>query len=141
MSIFKFGAASEARLKGVHPTLVKVIRRALAYGILDFTVAQGVRTKEEQAELYARGRTKPGPVVTWTLDSNHLPQADGYGHAVDLVPFPIDWNDNSRFFILNGIMRAAAAELGVKLRTGCDWDSDGQTKDERKPDLPHYELP
>ena len=31
-----------------------------------------LRTPEEQAELYAQGRTKPGPIVTNTLASKHV---------------------------------------------------------------------
>ena len=37
------------------------------------------RTQERQEQLFAQGRTAPGPVVTWTLNSNHA-----QGRAVDL---------------------------------------------------------
>lgn len=40
-----------------------------------------VRTPDQQAGLYAQGRTAPGPVVTNTLNSNHLT-----GNAMDVVP-------------------------------------------------------
>jgi peptidoglycan L-alanyl-D-glutamate endopeptidase CwlK len=30
------------------------------------------RSNEEQRRLYAQGRTLPGPIVTWTLNSKHL---------------------------------------------------------------------
>ncbi len=29
------------------------------------------RSTEEQVKLYAQGRTEPGPIVTWTLNSAH----------------------------------------------------------------------
>ena len=35
-------------------------------------VRETVRSTERQEALYAQGRTTPGPVVTWTLDSRHL---------------------------------------------------------------------
>src|SRR6187551_537375 len=40
-----------------------------------------VRTPDQQSALYAQGRTAPGPVVTGTLNSNHLT-----GNALDVVP-------------------------------------------------------
>ncbi len=43
---------------------------------------QGYRTQEQQDVLYAQGRTAPGPVVTWTRQSNHL-----LGLAVDVLRF------------------------------------------------------
>src|SRR6187551_2596783 len=44
-----------------------------------------VRTPDQQSALYARGRTAPGPVVTGTLNSNHLT-----GNALDVVPLNTD---------------------------------------------------
>lgn len=38
------------------------------------------RTRAEQANLFAQGRTKPGPIVTWTLNSKHFT-----GTAFDFV--------------------------------------------------------
>jgi peptidoglycan L-alanyl-D-glutamate endopeptidase CwlK len=40
------------------------------------------RTKDEQAALYAQGRTIPGKIVTWTLDSMHV-----RGLAIDICPY------------------------------------------------------
>jgi len=42
-------------------------------------VVEGFRTPERQAALYAQGRTRPGPVVTWTEASLH-----SQGKAADL---------------------------------------------------------
>lgn len=39
------------------------------------------RTQEYQNDLYAQGRTKPGPIVTGTRNSNHIS-----GRALDVVP-------------------------------------------------------
>ncbi len=41
----------------------EVLIRAHAQGI-DLVITQGLRTNEEQARLYAQGRTAPGPIVT-----------------------------------------------------------------------------
>ena len=55
---FVFGKASESRLIGLKPGLIAVNRRALSYGLMDFSVVQGVRTEDEQRALYAQGRSR-----------------------------------------------------------------------------------
>jgi len=137
---FVLGNKSKEKLKGVHPNLVKVVERAIQLTKQDFMVLEGVRTPERQKELFAQGRTKPGPKVTWTLTSNHFKQKDGYGHAVDLVPFPVDWNDLKKFDAIYNAMFAAAKELKIELRYGGDWDRDGKLREKGETDSPHWEL-
>ena len=137
---YALGAKSLERLAGVHPDLVRVVRRAIEISPVDFKVIEGVRTPERQRELYAQGRTKPGPVVTWTLKSNHFKQADGYGHAVDLLPAPYDWKAAGPFDVMAKAMFAAAKELGVRLRWGADWDRDGKPRERGEGDSPHFET-
>ena len=132
-------ARSIANLQGVHPQLVAVVQRAIQITTQDFAVLQCVRTQQAQADLYAQGRTKPGPVVTWTLRSKHIPGADGYSHAVDIVPYPVDWNTPAKFDAVARAMFAAAAELGVSIRWGADWDRDGKPREKGETDSPHFE--
>lgn len=140
---FVIGKTSRARLAGVHPRLVAVVELAIQRTTVDFVVLEGVRTPARQRELYAQGRTKPGPKVTWTLTSNHFARADGFGWAVDLAPWPIDWEGPTRFPKFDAIAKAmfeAAAELGVKIRWGADWDRDGKPRERGESDSPHFEL-
>lgn len=137
---FVLGARSRAALAGVHPDLVRVVERALAISAVDFRVIEGVRTKARQQELYAQGRTKPGPKVTWTLNSNHFRKADGFGHAVDLLPAPYDWKATAPFDAMAKAMFAASAELGIPIRWGADWDRDGKPRERGESDSPHFEL-
>jgi len=137
---FNLSDKSMSRLRGVDPKLVQVVQRAIELTTQDFLVLCGVRTKEEQAQLYAQGRTKPGPIVTWTLQSRHLPASDGYGKAVDLVPYPVDWNDLSKFDAIAKAMMTAGEELGVEIRWGADWDRDGVPRERGESDSPHFEL-
>jgi len=138
---YTFGGISKNKLTGVHPDLVGVAECALSFGILDFSVSEGVRTEQRQKELLQTGFTK-------TLASKHLIQADGYGHALDLYPYPIDMarvqkgdaREIARFGLLAGLMLRAAQDLGVKIRWGADWDGDGQTLDHSFFDAPHFEL-
>ena len=132
---YVLGTRSKDNLKGVHPDLVKVVERAITLTTQDFTVIEGVRTTKRQQELYAQGRTKPGSKVT-NADgvknkSNHQAKADGYGHAVDIVPYPVDWNTTSKFRDIADAMKQAAKDLGVKLEWGGDW---------KFTDMPHFEV-
>lgn len=127
-------------LIGVHPKLVTVVSKAIELSTQDFMVLCGVRTLAEQKALYAQGRTTPGPIVTWTLNSRHIPKEGGYGYAVDLVPYPVDWNTSSKFDAISKAMFAAAKELDIKIRWGADWDMDGKPKEKGETDSPHFEL-
>jgi peptidoglycan L-alanyl-D-glutamate endopeptidase CwlK len=128
-----FSQKSLRNLEGVHPKLVEVCHKAIE--VFDFMVHDGVRTPEEQAANIARG-------VSWTKHSKHLPQPDGFSHAVDLIPYAsgIDWKDTEMFCVMAGVVRACAHEVGVTLRWGGDWDMDNQTDDERKRDYGHFEI-
>lgn len=137
---YSLGPASLAMLNGVHPRMIRVVKRAIELTSQDFKVLCGVRTLAEQKKLYAQGRTTPGNIVTWTLKSRHLPAADGFGHAVDLVPYPVDWNDLSKFDAMAKAMFAAAKELGIQIRWGADWDADGKPREKGESDSPHFEL-
>ena len=124
----------------MHPDLVCVVKRAIEISEQDFMVLEGVRTLERQRELYAQGRTAPGQIVTWTLQSRHFAAPDGYGRAVDLVPWPIDWQDPAKFDAIAEAMYAAAQNLDVALRWGADWDQDGKPRERGESDSPHFEL-
>ena len=137
---YKLGPASRKKLEGLHPNLIAVVTRAIEVTTQDFTVLCGVRTLAEQKELYAQGRTKPGQIVTWTLKSRHLPAADGLGRAVDLAPYPIDWNNLSKFDAIAKAMFDASKELGIPIRWGADWDQDGKARERGETDSPHFEL-
>lgn len=133
--MYKLGNTSMARLVGVDETLVNVVKRAIQITEQDFTVIEGVRSLSRQRELYAQGRTSPGKIVTWTLKSKHI-----MGKAVDLVPYPLDWNDLEKFDKIKHAMFRAAAEQGVNLRWGADWNSNGTPREKGEYDSPHFEI-
>lgn len=129
---------SEKRLEGVNPTLVSIVRRAAKRLPFSLFVVEGLRTKERQEQLYAQGRTKPGPKVTWTMKSKHLD-----GRAVDLAPLidgAIDWKDLKKFDQIAAAMIEAGKEVGVLVRWGADWDMDGLPRERGESDSPHFEL-
>ncbi len=135
--------STRARLAGVHPNLVQVVEAAADGLPFDLAVVEGLRSEARQAQLYAQGRTTPGPKVTWTMASKHRRQADGYGHAVDLAPFvggKIDWTAGARFDAIAHAIFAAARAAGVAVRWGADWDRDGNPRERGETDSPHFEL-
>lgn len=136
---FKFGKNSLAKLSGVDVRLVDCCTLALSRSPFDLTIVEGLRSKERQAELYAQGRTLPGPIVTWTKHSKHLT-----GKAVDIAPLnmkgQIPWNDKTLFMELGALMMKAAADLKINIRHGADWDKDGILYEKGEYDGPHFEL-
>lgn len=121
MSII-LGTRSLSRLEGVHPDLVRVVKRAAAMSDLDFTVLEGLRTVERQKQLFAQKATK-------TMNSRHLT-----GHAVDLAPMiggKISW-DWPLYNRLAKIVKAAAVAENVAVT----WGGDFRTFK----DGPHWEL-
>ena len=137
--MFKLGEKSKKNLIGVHPRLVAVVDLAITYTVSDFTVLEGVRSVERQKELVAKGASK-------TMNSMHIKQSDGFGHAVDLIPTSKDpWNDKKGFEAIRDAMFLAAKELGVGLTWGGDWNRDGKSRDQGDKseifvDKPHYQL-
>lgn len=143
------GYRSLNRLEGVHPDLVRVAKKAALISADDFTVLEGVRSKEQMWINWGKGRTvaqcnakgvpaqyaQPGAAkVTWLNDplmSNHRKRSDGFGRAVDLAPFPIDWNNIDRFRKLMETVEKAADLEDVNISSGGRW---------RKADWPHFEL-
>lgn len=123
MSNYKLSNRSKSRLKGVHPDLVAVVERAIEITEQDFTVLEGLRSKERQKQLYKSGASK-------TMNSRHLT-----GHAVDIAPYVdggVSW-DWDYYYPMADAMKKAAKELRVPLEWGGDWKS--------FKDGPHFQLP
>lgn len=151
--IYHFGMKSAFELRGVHPDLTRVARRALELTEQDFSVHDGRRTVAEQAAYVEAG-------VSWTMDSCHLPQEDGYSHAMDLVPYVnrrLRWEWLPIYRVFEAVRRAAT-EQDVGLKWGGCWSNvTGTTDDPERlveryidlrrrqgrrasPDGPHFEL-
>lgn len=127
----KFSTRSKERLTTCHPDIQKVFNEVIKH--VDCTILEGIRTADTQAEYVRTGKSR-------TMNSKHLEQNDGYSHAVDVAPWPIDWSDKDRFTHFAGIVRGVALSMGITLRWGGDWDMDLSTKDHSFYDGPHYEL-
>lgn len=125
-----FSDKSQSILSSCHQDLQDVCE--LVIQTYDFTITEGFRTDARQEELFRQGKSKKRAGES---KHNNDPSL-----AVDVVPFPIDWDDISRFYLLAGFMFQAAQSLGVSIRWGGDWDRDWDHKDQSFFDLPHFEL-
>ena len=131
--MYTLGVRSKARLRGVHPDLVKVVERAINLTTVDFTVLEGVRDPLRQKKLVEAGASQ-------TMNSRHIPGADGLGKAVDLgawVDDQVDWSW-PLYPRIAGAMKLAAKELNIPIEWGGDWKT---FKDGPHFQLPHAEYP
>ena len=127
----RFGQDSQKKLRMVHPSLRQLFERVVVE--FDMKVIEGERSKERQKQLVEEGASK-------TLNSKHIIQADGWAHAVDVAPYPIDWNNVAPYYYMAGRIIELARTQGVKVRWGGDWDMDGDLTEEKFLDLVHFEL-
>ncbi len=119
----QFTARSEKNLLGVHPDLVRVIRLALHYSLVPFSITEGLRSMARQRDLLREGKSQ-------TLRSRHLT-----GHAVDVVAMPAgvvswEWDYYAQIAVA---VRRAARECGINVEWGGEWKT--------LKDGPHFQLP
>lgn len=119
---FSFGTRSKERLSGVHPDLVKVLEEAIKESPLDFSITEGLRTKERQKELFDAGKSQ-------TMNSRHIT-----GKAVDiavLVDGKVTW-DFKYYQVAADHIKKIAKDMKIDIVWGGDWQS--------FKDGPHFEL-
>ena len=150
---FNLSQKSLDRLVGVDERLQRVVKRAIELSKQDFMVLEGVRTRQQCMTNYGKGRTiaqcvaKGVPAqyanpnaakVTWL--NNPFASKHVSGKAVDLVPYPVEWDDLKKFDTIAQAMLQAAQELGITIRWGADWDADGKPRERGESDSPHFEV-
>jgi len=148
--MFKLSQRSFQRLAGVDEALQDTVKLAIQKTKIDFGVICGMRTKEEQEALVAKGASK-------TYKSKHLE-----GKAVDLMAY-IDGRASWELKLYDEIadaMKEASKETEVDLRWGACWTTNSLRESDlscdalmmqyidirrsqgRRPfiDAPHFEL-
>ena len=95
---------------------------------MDISLIEGKRSLDRQKELMKLGSTK-------TLDSKHIS-----GEAVDLAPYPIDWDKRENFIYVAGIVKGIAYNRGIPITWGGDWNRNHDLSDNSFDDLVHFEL-
>ena len=134
---FEFSKLSLRRMDKVDPEMVKLAHLMLKRTPVDFGIAWmgGYRTAEQQNERFkANASSKDGYVKR----SKHQD-----GLALDFLPYingRPDPDNEKHYLIIIGVAFACAAELGIKIRSGSNWDMDGEfITDQKFDDYPHIE--
>ena len=125
-----FGTESKKHLKTCDSRLQKVFNEVIKH--IDCSILEGHREKDRQNKLYEEGKTK---VKYPNGRHNRQPSS-----AVDVTPYPVDWEDRERQTLFAGFVIGVASQMDINLRWGGDWDQDFQVTDNRFDDFPHFEL-
>lgn len=129
--MFKFGKRSIKNLETCDQRLQNILNEVIKY--VDCTVIEGHRSEKRQNELFDQGKTK---LKYPKGRHNKYPSL-----AVDVVPYPIDWEDRERMTLFAGFVKGIAKGMyNIDLRWGGDWDSDFHVQDNRFDDFPHFEI-
>lgn len=142
-----FGSKSMKQLITCHVDIQKILMEVIKH--YDFSVLEGLRTAERQAELFADGKSTLDGVNKLSKHQSEL----GISMAVDIMPYKKKTNafsghekDDRRFYTLMGMVKQASeklleeGEITHKVRFGLDWDGDDTYRDNSFDDLPHMEL-
>ena len=114
----------------LHPDLQRLVDAAIKE--VDFVILDAQRGRAEQEKAKRSGFSKAGFSES---AHNYVPAI-----ALDVCPYPIDFNDTAKFRIIALTFTRLAKTLKIPLRWGGDWDMDGDWEDERFLDWGHFEL-
>jgi peptidoglycan L-alanyl-D-glutamate endopeptidase CwlK len=125
-----FSERSLRKLADCHPDLQRLFHEVIRHR--DCSIVTGFRSREEQEAAFEQGLSK----VHWP-DGNHNQFPS---HAVDVAPWPIDWKNTERNYYFAGFVMGIATMLGIRIRAGADWDSDGNPRNQSLHDPGHFEV-
>lgn len=153
-------------LTGVHNDLVQIVRHAITISTQDFVVIEGLRSRTQCMINYGKGRSASECIakgvdakyakpfekkVTWLKNpfaSKHCAGGDGKGCAVDIAPYPIDWQDTKKFDAIADAMFKAQTALkqqgaiaqSTQLVWGADWNKNGVARERGEYDAVHWQI-
>lgn len=140
------------KLSTCHEDLQLVIQEAIKVSPIDFGISHGHRSPIEQNELYQKGRTKPGAVVTYMDGFDKRSKHNEYpSKAVDIYCWPQHiMYDMNHLCVVGGVILATAnrlyeeGKINNRVTCGNDWNQNGilVSKDgtERFTDAPHFQI-
>ncbi len=126
----KFGKNSRERLATCDEKLQDVFNEVIKY--VDCSVLEGHRDERKQDKYFEEGKTK----VRYPMGRHNSKPS----RAVDVVPYPVDWEDRERFHLFAGFVLGMARRMGISLRWGGDWNMNFEVDDNKFDDFPHFEL-
>jgi peptidoglycan LD-endopeptidase CwlK len=124
----EFGRSSRKNLATAHPDLQRLFNEVIKE--FDCSVICGHRGKADQDKAVANGKSD----AKWpTGKHNKIPSL-----ACDVVPYPVDFDDIPRFYVMANIVKATAKRLNIRVKWGGDFKAT-KTR-EAGWDKPHWEL-
>ena len=126
----KFGKRSKERLATCDERLQKIFNEVIKY--IDCSVLEGHRGEDRQNKLCDEGKSK----VRYPNGRHNANPS----RAVDITPYPVDWEDRERQTLFAGFVIGLATSMGINIRWGGDWDKDFKVQDNKFDDFPHFEL-
>lgn len=126
----RFGKRSNVNLATCDERLQKIFVEVIKK--VDCSVLEGHRSKDRQNKLYEEGKTK----VRYPNGRHNASPSN----AVDVVPYPVDWDDRERFHLFAGYVLGVASGMGYTLRWGGDWNMNFEVDDNKFDDFPHFEI-
>jgi len=131
----QYSNRSKANLATVHTDLQTLFNEVIKH--YDCTIVSGLRTAEEQAKLYAQGRTAPGTIITYKDGYVSTSKHQG-GNAVDVIPYPSGYKDKNELIRFAGFVLGVASMLKEqgKINNNLEWGGDWRSFRDR----PHFQL-
>lgn len=119
---FPFSKSSLEQRATLHPDLQKVVDEAAKE--VNCTILCGHRNQEDQDRAFYERKSK----LKWPKSRHNSTPSE----AVDLCPFPVNWNDIKAFKELAVKVKEAAENVNVEIEWGGDWVT--------FKDYPHFQL-
>ena len=132
----KFSKKSLAALESAHHDLQTLFTVVLEK--FDCSILEGHRDEQRQNQMVSEGKSQ---LKFPNSKHNKSPSL-----AVDVVPYPVDWNDREQLSYFAGYVLGVADSLyecglmTYRVRWGGDWNINHDLKDNSFDDLPHFEL-
>ena len=126
----KLGKRSQERLHTCDEALIALFKEVVKY--FDCSVLEGHRGEEKQNKYFNEGKSK----LKYPKGRHNRKPSN----AVDVVPYPVDWNDREQMTYFAGFVKGVAYKMGIPIRWGGDWNNNNDLKDNNFDDLPHFEL-
>lgn len=121
--MYKFSQRSKDNLATADEKLQLLFNEVIKE--FDCTVIEGHRSLKRQKELFDKGASQIDG-ISKKGKHNYMPS-----RAVDVVPYPLDWNDTESFKLLASVVKRKALDLGINVQWGGDW---------KMRDYPHWQL-
>jgi peptidoglycan L-alanyl-D-glutamate endopeptidase CwlK len=133
----RFSSASSEKLKSCHPDLQTLFNEVIKY--FDCTIIEGYRNKEAQDKAFNSGHS----MVQYPKGKhNKIPSM-----AVDVIAYPINWNDEKLGLWFGGYVLGIAQQLKNQgkmthsIRWGGSWNGFGKLNSPKQfNDLVHFEI-